>query len=41
MSEILSLESITEIDYIVNEVSQFRATILNLTAIFGKIKLLI
>ena len=40
MSEILSYESIREIDLIVNEISLFRTILLNLTTIFGKMKVI-
>lgn len=40
MSEILSYESIREIDLIVNEISLFRTILLNLNTIFGKMKVI-
>ena len=40
MSEILSYESIREIDLIVNEISLFRIILLNLNTIFGKMKVI-
>jgi hypothetical protein len=40
MSEILSYESILDIDIIINEISLFRLILLNISNIFGKLKAL-
>lgn len=40
MTEILSIDSIREIDLIINEISLFRTIILNINTFFGRLKVL-